>query len=684
MATTRSEQTPESADDGVDIVSLTERSDLSEWLGSEASGGKVGHTKLRASDRVIARVTDGIYRQPASAIRELISNAWDADAKNVTILTDAPRFSRIYVRDDGVGMSHETLARMLHNIGGSAKRSKEGSALGITSTSDPDRTPGGRLLIGKIGIGLFSVSQLARRFRIVTKTSGTNYRLVADVHLRTYSEEDSQEDTEDSQDDSDDYISGNVYLRREATSDVSAHGTDIIIDELKPRVRDVLRDADRWRAIDDAAQINITTDKSDAIARRQILEPRYHSGWIANLSNDGGAPSVLTRSPHLPWSVKDSPSKRMLRLVDAVEGEFSRTERPDLAATLDTYLETIWTLGLMAPVAYVDKHPFDITGASPIRLFWLSNEPRGQAKELTFLPTKTVREAVRDQVANSPWLEDGLDDGLGGFRVEIDGVELRRPIRFDYTRIDKRGLDKALLFVGKYSPQLERVSEGQRGGALSLEGYLFWNGRIVPKENNGVLVRIRGASGALFDPSFFKYQVSEQTRLRQITSELFIKRGLDAALNIDRESFNFSHPHVQLVSIWLHRALRQLTNRHKDLSQQARIERLAIEAISMQDAASRIGVESWTRRRGDDPIPDIAFVSNDASAMESRRQGSIAFSRDQVPALALPEGAERSRREARARAIVLLLDAYDVLSDRSYLEQSELLGALLSVVYAPA
>jgi hypothetical protein len=36
-------------------------------------------TILQTNEQVIARVTDGIYRQPASALRELISNAYDAD-----------------------------------------------------------------------------------------------------------------------------------------------------------------------------------------------------------------------------------------------------------------------------------------------------------------------------------------------------------------------------------------------------------------------------------------------------------------------------------------------------------------------------------------------------------------------------------------------------------------------------
>src|SRR5680860_293682 len=83
-------------------------------------------TNLTTNERVLARITDGIYRQPASALRELIANAYDADASEVIILTDAPRFSEIIVRDDGLGLSPAALAHLIKNIGGSAKRTPEG------------------------------------------------------------------------------------------------------------------------------------------------------------------------------------------------------------------------------------------------------------------------------------------------------------------------------------------------------------------------------------------------------------------------------------------------------------------------------------------------------------------------------------------------------------------------------
>ena len=67
--------------------------------------GKVARARLTTDERVLARITDGIYRQPSSALRELISNAYDADSTEGIIETDAPRFTKITVRDNGHGMS---------------------------------------------------------------------------------------------------------------------------------------------------------------------------------------------------------------------------------------------------------------------------------------------------------------------------------------------------------------------------------------------------------------------------------------------------------------------------------------------------------------------------------------------------------------------------------------------------
>ena len=139
--------------------------------------------KLETDELVLARITEGIYRQPASALRELVSNAYDADATEVVILTDAPRFSEITVRDNGRGLSPEVIEQLVEHIGGSAKRSEKGKQLGVTSSTSVNHSEGGRQLIGKLGIGLFSVAQFTRHFLIITKTAGDRFRTVVDITL---------------------------------------------------------------------------------------------------------------------------------------------------------------------------------------------------------------------------------------------------------------------------------------------------------------------------------------------------------------------------------------------------------------------------------------------------------------------------------------------------------------------
>ncbi len=118
------------------------RPSLSEKIRESEKTRQPVETRL-ATDEMLARITDGIYRQPASALRELISNAYDADATEVLILTDAPRFGEISVLRITVLVCPQVLEHLVKHIGGSAKRANEGKELGVTSKDDENRSPGG-------------------------------------------------------------------------------------------------------------------------------------------------------------------------------------------------------------------------------------------------------------------------------------------------------------------------------------------------------------------------------------------------------------------------------------------------------------------------------------------------------------------------------------------------------------
>ena len=190
-------------------------------------------------------------------------------------------------------------------------------------------------------------------------------------------------------------------------------------------------------------------------------------------------------------------------------------------------------VGLSLPFEYIEKHPYQLTDADVPYWFRLPDR-RGPTK---LDPIELELRKSYQAKFKPPATEDAAPD----FSVIIDGVRLFRPIRFrGYPKTDQ-ALQGPVMFIGHVNQDLSKIPEGQRGGPLSFVGYFFWTPRLVPQEHNGVLVRINGASGTLFDRSFLKYQVAER-RLEHVMAEVFVSEGLEGSLNIDRESFNTCAP----------------------------------------------------------------------------------------------------------------------------------------------
>src|ERR1700743_1896683 len=111
--------------------------------------------KIRVHEKALAHLTRGLYRSPASALRELISNAWDANATRASIDTNFPSFFQISIEDNGDGFSREEFERlMLGGIGNSEKR------------LEPEPLKFGRPTIGRLGIGMLGIAQICGSFVI--------------------------------------------------------------------------------------------------------------------------------------------------------------------------------------------------------------------------------------------------------------------------------------------------------------------------------------------------------------------------------------------------------------------------------------------------------------------------------------------------------------------------------------
>lgn len=640
---------------------------LVEEIEKNRKTGKISTAHLETDDRVLARITDGIYRQPASALRELVANSYDADAEHVYIQTDAPRFSQILVRDDGNGMSIETLSRLIHHIGGSPKRVQDGVDLGIVSKKDPALSPKGRKLIGKIGIGLFSVAQLTRHFQIITKTQGDRHRLVAEVVLNTYTEDDlaALRGKEARRVDT-----GVVRIRTVPAVDVDYHGTDIILMDLRHQTVELLQSKDIWDRV--AGGVSEEDDKSESLA-----PPRYHIGRL-----DPANPDKIVETEKLPWTKQDKPNVRFAKLYQALtDGLEQGDRRPSLESSVDNYLRVLWTLSLSAPLDYIENHPFDLTAKDEARPYLLSAASKGQAKELD-LKNETVRKVVGLRTT-------GYGASTMKFELFVDDVQLLRPIRFSRLPTTTHAVRHPLFFVGKAEPNLSGIPDQDRGGDLSFEAYFLWAPKIVPKEHAGILIRIGNASGTLFDETFLKYQVAELNRLRQITAEVFVIKGLDAALNIDRESFNYAHPHYQFLMKWVHDAIRQVANAEKTLAKKVRTGKRDKDHRKVIQAIGKVAQEEVDKAyegRDEEP-PDVVFSASPADAAAARKtDDTLAFESQEVfknvPIFSGDTTGTKAKRETyeeRMKAVAQILDAYGLLEKLPYKKQQSLLRAIASI-----
>jgi hypothetical protein len=119
-------------------------------------------------DPKLAHVLGESYASSEKALKELVDNAWDAEATEVhitvpTILTDAP----IIVRDNGSGMKTAELESEYLNIA-SPRFSRKG-----------DRTHNlNRIVKGRKGIGKFAGLILASEMELVTRAAGICTRVV--------------------------------------------------------------------------------------------------------------------------------------------------------------------------------------------------------------------------------------------------------------------------------------------------------------------------------------------------------------------------------------------------------------------------------------------------------------------------------------------------------------------------
>src|ERR1700677_2584238 len=116
--------------------------------------------RLGGIDPSIVRELTGVYKPFVKAFKELVSNAFDADADVVRVAFEDD-FSSVTVTDDGQGMTPFEFRNDFARIGGGSRRWGR------------DKTPKGRLRIGSKGIGFLALARYCDRLKVESSADRT-------------------------------------------------------------------------------------------------------------------------------------------------------------------------------------------------------------------------------------------------------------------------------------------------------------------------------------------------------------------------------------------------------------------------------------------------------------------------------------------------------------------------------
>jgi hypothetical protein len=116
--------------------------------------------EIRVASRIIDYLSSGLYQSPAACLKELINNAYDADAAEVQVWIKSED-DYITIEDNGHGLDRQDFERHFIMISESFKREQTAC------------TPAGRPMIGKIGIGFIAANEICDEMQVISTRAGS-------------------------------------------------------------------------------------------------------------------------------------------------------------------------------------------------------------------------------------------------------------------------------------------------------------------------------------------------------------------------------------------------------------------------------------------------------------------------------------------------------------------------------
>ena len=173
--------------------------------------------KLKITYETLKSLSSGLYSNLPTVLAELISNSWDANARNVSITIEE---DKVIIFDNGHGMSEQDFENNFLQVGYSRRDS---------NSSNPNKSKDGkRYVMGRKGIGKLSIIAFSKNAIVLTKVDGGD--ITGGIFDAKKMEEGSKANGE--------YIVEDLTdeIKREYEDDLIASGTIIILEGLKSGV----------------------------------------------------------------------------------------------------------------------------------------------------------------------------------------------------------------------------------------------------------------------------------------------------------------------------------------------------------------------------------------------------------------------------------------------------------------
>jgi hypothetical protein len=494
---------------------------------SELKGIKPKYIPLQVSSGILLHIGAGIYNSVAGAIKELVSNAYDADASSVTIMTNYHDFDKIVVVDNGSGMTIETFSRAMGSIGSSLKRELHDE--GLTPIHH-------RPIIGHLGIGLMALSQVCDVAIVESQVENAETRFLAKLDFSS--------------------------IRTRTNDQIVASTLEILGDRSTQKKQmgrrsnsGGLAKNEKTKTDLESAQFALAKDAHSLATQDKYTMPdKEHLGYCIIYPGlpaiPGGQGTRITLHP----------------LEPAVIAAFNDQNR-DIDALPSSNLPDEYKLP--ADSAHKDKDRK-----------WEEEKRAWQHRrdELNMLDWRTLCEELRlgtlsyerlpqyhqflwqlAMMSPIPYFEDGpvtlepvLRDErtrISGFKFSliVDNRELFKPILLPSAKLaqlDQKSLRNELDYHIETFSHVINVSRGKDKSELKFTGYIYWqSSQNKPSQIRGIQIYIRNVGIGLYDHSLLNFStVNPTSRGGQISGEIYIHKGLEQALNIDRNSFRETDP----------------------------------------------------------------------------------------------------------------------------------------------